>query len=318
MSLCAAILRFTRLGRVSIIVPAGLVGAMFGSSLSSVVRLPMDPIAAQGVSGFCMVIVALAIVTPRTRDSLRWAVSGIAAIALPEILVRTFHGTEPARIAMIAISFFVNFYVAGYLEQIRRRDFGLRRSYQAEARTDALTGLINRRCFVELYQREVARMQRQGRSFAIAIVDIDYFKAINDRYGHQTGDQVLTAMARLLEGWVRASDLVARWGGEEFAILFPDLAGDTSAASAERIRAAVQARPVVVGEQVVGPITISIGVTAVEAPEDIESAIGRADAALYRAKRNGRNRVEFEPVDARNAVTDAVGTGFAKPRQAAT
>jgi diguanylate cyclase (GGDEF)-like protein len=293
--LCAAAMRLTRLGKASFIVPLGLAGAAFGSSLSSVVRQPLDPVGAQGVAAVCMIVVGLALVTPRRRDSVSWALAGIAAIAAPEFLVRAATAASLAPMALVVIAFCINVYASGYLERIRRRDFRLRRSYRTEARTDALTGLINRRCFVELYQREAARLQRQKRSFAVAIVDIDRFKAINDRHGHQAGDDVLKAMARLLEGTVRATDLVARWGGEEFAILFPDLSGDSGAVSAERIRAAIQDRRVG-GGLAAGPVTVSIGVTAIEGIEDIERVIARADAALYRAKRNGRNRVEFEPL----------------------
>lgn len=160
------------------------------------------------------------------------------------------------------------------------------------ARTDALTGLANRRAFDEAAEQEVQRALRYNTSLALVMTDLDYFKGINDRHGHHVGDQVLQHFARILSASVRNIDLVGRWGGEEFAILMPGTDLEEAVQAAERMRLAVESA-------VCPPIdgtcccTASFGVAAfrIDTPTMV-SLLGRADAALYRAKDGGRNRVE--------------------------
>lgn len=169
------------------------------------------------------------------------------------------------------------------------------------AMTDALTGLANRRHFGDQLAREVIRCAEAGKPIALVTLDIDRFKAVNDQYGHPAGDAVLRRVAMLLEEQVRGGDLLARVGGEEFAVLAVEAALSEASQLGERLRACIEnAGPISVGRAAV-PVTISVGVAAlwtrqgdlVKAPERLLAA---ADDALYRAKRNGRNRVEVAPL----------------------
>jgi diguanylate cyclase (GGDEF)-like protein len=166
----------------------------------------------------------------------------------------------------------------------------LQRYHEAEhaALTDPLTGLANKRHFRDQGKREEAVARRYGRPLALIIADIDRFKAVNDTYGHLTGDEVLKSVAGVLSRCVRGADLLARWGGEEFVVLCPATGLEEASTLAERIRAAVEAHhgPV--------PITISLGVAALAKEEDLEAALDRADRALLRAKEQGRNQVQVE------------------------
>jgi two-component system cell cycle response regulator len=166
---------------------------------------------------------------------------------------------------------------------------------QLQARVDALTGLLNRRAFVPALTNDVARSGRYGTPLSVLLVDVDHFKHVNDRFGHAVGDQVLAAMGRLLGATLRTSDVVARWGGEEFVAMLPcsDLAAARQAA--ERLRAGAEALVVETTEGTRVPITISVGVAQFEPADNADGLIDRADRAMYLAKTSGRNRVEAAP-----------------------
>ncbi len=158
-----------------------------------------------------------------------------------------------------------------------------------DAFTDSLTGIANRRRFETDVEIEIARSRRKGWPAALMLLDIDRFKLINDRLGHPTGDVVLREVAAVCQRELRSYDLIARWGGEEFAVLLPQCDLDASRVVAARMLAAVRAlsMPVLDGARV----TVSLGVAAILDGEDaFAQAIDRADAALYRAKRSGRDR----------------------------
>ncbi len=157
------------------------------------------------------------------------------------------------------------------------------------ARRDELTGLFNRRAFIEAAQQEIARNRRDGQPLALAIGDIDHFKQLNDSYGHSVGDEVLTAVAQRLRDAVRGDDLVCRWGGEEFLFLLHGACTDRGASILERIRKGFAERPI---KTVSGsfPITLTFGLAAID--DALNPALGAADAAMYRGKKAGRNRVE--------------------------
>jgi diguanylate cyclase (GGDEF)-like protein len=147
------------------------------------------------------------------------------------------------------------------------------------ARTDDLTGLPNRRFWDEQLKRELARAGRRGTPLAVAMLDLDHFKLYNDRHGHQAGDRFLKEAAAAWEGMIRDSDIIARYGGEEFAVGFPDTGLDTARELVERLRSATPE-----GER------CSAGVAVFDGEEGADELVARADAALYEAKRGGRDR----------------------------
>lgn len=167
--------------------------------------------------------------------------------------------------------------------------------------TDALTGLANRRHFDRQLAQEISRARRYRRALSLVMVDLDHFKRLNDTYGHQTGDRVLQALARTIEREVRPSDFAARIGGEEFAIVFPETSLRTAVHVAERLRKAVEAAG---GQDGLPAITASFGVAAWSEGLDGNQLLAAADAALYRAKQAGRNRVAAaeEPREARAPI----------------
>lgn len=161
---------------------------------------------------------------------------------------------------------------------------------ERQALSDALTGLPNRRAFEAEAARMVARAKRSGSAITVGVADIDHFKKINDQHGHATGDEVLCAMSAVIAQAGRATDFVARIGGEEFGLLFPDAMPETARAVAERMRRAVADFPVVTmqGQQL--HVTISIGLAPFEGT--LTESLSKADSALYAAKNGGRNRTE--------------------------
>ena len=168
--------------------------------------------------------------------------------------------------------------------------------YRHAANTDSLTGVMNRRAFSEHALALAAQRSLRGKSVTVMMFDLDHFKSINDRFGHAVGDAVLKVFAQMLRNSMRANDIVARLGGEEFAAIVP---GDLSVATliGERVRAAFQTAGAVVEGHAIGG-TISIGAASTMVPvTNLDALVERADRALYRAKREGRNRVcVAEPV----------------------
>ncbi|MDH4379638.1 MAG: diguanylate cyclase [Vampirovibrionales bacterium] len=182
-------------------------------------------------------------------------------------------------------------YVLRYLS----RTADLEVTYQL-ATTDAMTGLKNHRYFQEHLARMLDQSKRSGQPVALLMVDIDYFKKFNDTYGHQAGDRVLKAVSQKLEHTVRKSDLVARYGGEEMAVVLADTDAEAAFQTAQKIVAAVAAEPYGIAEGTFKHVTISVGVSvcpdhALE-PADL---IAVADVGLYAAKEGGRNRVGLSP-----------------------
>ena len=185
-------------------------------------------------------------------------------------------------------------------EKVRLRTLELEaanRKLEDLSSTDALTGLANRRRFDTVWELEWQRALRQGFALAVAMIDVDHFKDYNDHYGHQAGDDCLRRLAQVLAAASqRSGELAARYGGEEFVIVLPAVNAEDAMANAERIRSAVQALNIVNAVDIpAGMLTVSIGVacrvpTAHDSPASLLRA---ADAALYEAKHQGRNRVCF-------------------------
>lgn len=173
------------------------------------------------------------------------------------------------------------------------RNAQLHTEVQRQAITDPLTELYNRRGFFEIGEHEIERSHRFSRPLVAMMVDIDHFKLINDEFGHAVGDQVLQQIATRIRNNVRKVDIVGRYGGDEFAILLPELDIFTAVNVAERLRKKVEALPFEANSQAV-PATISIGIAKImpDMP-DLDALLVRADHALYLAKNGGRNRVDI-------------------------
>ncbi len=156
---------------------------------------------------------------------------------------------------------------------------------------DGLTSLLNRRALHDHAEAELSRAARNASPFSLMMLDLDHFKSVNDRFGHATGDAALRLVASTLTQQVRAYDAVGRWGGEEFLILLPNTALAEAQAAAERIRVAIESSrlPLATGGEL--QLTASFGVTTLSGLASVHQLTAQADAALYRAKQAGRNRV---------------------------
>jgi len=184
------------------------------------------------------------------------------------------------------------------------------------ADTDSLTGLMNRRAFLGALQGEVARCDRHGYPLSFLLLDVDHFKAINDQLGHAAGDRVLAALGATLKRDMRLSDVLARWGGEEFVIALTstDLEGGT--AVGERVRARVEALDVMSENGTRIPVTVSVGLAVRRSGESLDAVIDRADRAMYSAKVSGRNRLRVdrpEVTDAMHSADDSEGATSCEP-----
>jgi diguanylate cyclase (GGDEF)-like protein/PAS domain S-box-containing protein len=168
----------------------------------------------------------------------------------------------------------------------------LENKLKMEARSDPLTGLHNRRSFAEMAEHELSRSRRMGSPLALMLFDIDFFKNINDRHGHDSGDVVLQSCSRSSARTIREIDILARWGGEEFIALLPGIDGQQAMEVAERLRQELASDEAVLPDGQHIAYTVSIGVTSLHGgSDDIDAMVKRADEALYAAKQGGRNRV---------------------------
>ncbi|MDR3683731.1 MAG: diguanylate cyclase [Geothrix sp.] len=180
------------------------------------------------------------------------------------------------------------------------------RSLEQLASTDLLTGAWNRRHFEQAVEGEVHRSSRYGHPMTLILLDIDHFKRINDTFGHPAGDQVIREVANCIRSAIRLSDSLTRWGGEEFLILMPNTGLSHATALAERIRETLAAHPF----EGIGPVTASLGLAEYIPSEPREAWLDRADRAMYRAKDQGRNRIEADPTrgDSQRAIEHLEGT----------
>jgi two-component system cell cycle response regulator len=179
------------------------------------------------------------------------------------------------------------------IAELQEQLIAARERLRIEATHDSLTGLLNRAAFFDGFHKEVVRARRYKTPLALIMADIDHFKAINDRHGHPIGDAVLRETARRLRGSIRASDVIGRYGGEEFVVAAPDCNLHDAMALAERFRTAICGLPIqaIDGEVLV---TMSLGVAATSDMDEADRLLEVADEALYRAKSAGRNTVEVE------------------------
>ena len=166
------------------------------------------------------------------------------------------------------------------------------RQSELNATTDALTGLGNRHAMKETFPRELKRCANSKHPVSLIMIDVDRFKTFNDLFGHVAGDRVLSAVAHVLKNQFRTKDLLARYGGDEFAVLLPEVGEEEALAVAERIRIAVTGKTSDGSDSLIRvPVEVSIGVAELDAQGTYDSLLRSADAALYRAKDAGRNTV---------------------------
>lgn len=217
-----------------------------------------------------------------------------------QVLVGDFITQHPKLVTAMAVMLVALLVLVAYFRSLNRRlHAALRQVRETEieltrqANTDGLTGLCNRKWFNEVIETEIGRALRYKRPLAMILMDLDHFKAINDKFGHPVGDKVLIAVAGMIGSSVRRGDVAARVGGEEFAILLPETNIEAAALMAERIRASLETTVLVQVGQTDVRCTVSIGVADVCPSIQNHSALYTAvDEALYQAKRLGRNRVE--------------------------
>ncbi len=264
-------------------------------------RLPRPVLAALGPLGVLLIAASLSSVSGAGDGAVlyiwpvlwcafffgrRGAIAIVLCVAVAHaltLLVLPAASSYPGRWLDVVVP--VTVVAAVVLALVRRNDELLAR-LAAEARADALTGLLNRRGFDERAELELTRARRERASLAVATFDIDYFKRVNDEWGHDVGDQVLVRIGSLLRERCRDIDLAARFGGEEFVVLMPGADAADAAAFAERVRAGL-AR----GERPGIPtVRLSAGVDAAIAPACVDELLQGADSALYNAKRAGRDR----------------------------
>ncbi len=246
-----------------------------------------------GIGGPLLVVMAAPAVSPSAPAAILTCLVGVLVPNVGMMLNRdgwlTIFSTNHYLVMGAALSMGI----AILVERDARRAFRLELELETAATTDPLTGVFNRRRVLELAEAEVARARRYGHALSVVMFDLDHFKQINDRHGHWGGDHVLRAFPIRLEKHLRRNDTLGRLGGEEFVIVLPETDRTAAAAAAERVRAAIAAESIPIGSSSV-TLTLSAGCAEL-APDDVafEPLLRRADAALYAAKRAGRNRVEL-------------------------
>jgi diguanylate cyclase (GGDEF)-like protein len=174
----------------------------------------------------------------------------------------------------------------------------LQEEFEQNANIDALTGLFNRRWIDDYFDRMLRRAKQQddNNDFAILLADVDHFKTFNDRYGHLAGDQALRCVANALRENTRPTDIVSRYGGEEFLMILPNTNPQMARSVAERIVTGMREQPIIMGETRFPNITISVGIASLEADDSFETLVEAADKGLFKAKESGRNQVAINRV----------------------
>ena len=262
---------------------AAIVGLLFSAQLAFVLRALTDkthPIRGRGhyilIASFALLMVVLLV---------RGLVIGLGWLHVDAVNNSNPYQAGLFVIAMCAVVSAALGFVYMTMERAERHSYEL-------AMRDTLTDMENRRAITDELERAVARSRRHGEMLGVLMLDIDHFKRVNDSYGHQAGDVVLRAVAQTLRARLRAQDVIGRFGGEEFLVVLPETDLEGARAAAEALRAAVEAAPIHWGAQRIS-VTVSVGLRGgiVTGGDTSDTLVGVADAAMYRAKQSGRNRV---------------------------
>lgn len=206
----------------------------------------------------------------------------------------TFEFKTRLMYSFLTVSFSFAFY-----EYVRHSSFvriqEMSQNFEKQAKRDPLTGLLNRRGMRENLKQELDRSQRYNNELTVMMCDIDYFKSINDQYGHDKGDDIIKSLATILGSGIRKQDSVARWGGEEFLFLLPETNGTQAMQLAQNIRIKIEETQYKQDDKTFS-VTVSIGLHQIDPTDTISQAITKADSNLYKAKEQGRNRCIINPV----------------------
>lgn len=290
--IAAVLVTFSRIGHDRLPWPVTL-GGLVGAATMSFIMVITPGGTNRHIPGLIMLYLALVAMAPTFRIAM-WNIIGL--LVIPNIVMVYFRIPTTELVAANAFLFLAAILcsiISFLIDRGHRAAFTLELEMQRWATTDALTGLANRHLFYDQARREIARMQRYGTVLAVIAIDVDHFKQINDTWGHDVGDLVLNAVGSVLRESARDPDVVARLGGEEFAVLAVGADIAAAAVLAERIRRNINDFEI----HHDGPplrVTASLGCSAVTAGElSIDPAVKRADTALYQAKSNGRNQVHI-------------------------
>ena len=230
---------------------------------------------------------ARVVAAPLAVLGLLFAMRSVVGVLAPTVAARPLHEAGAFNGAIIVVFMLVGLVLNLVLALMVVGRLVSRLQHLSER--DALTGLLNRRALAPLTHREAGRLRRYGETYALLMIDVDHFKAINDAHGHAAGDAVLVQLARVLREASREVDSIARIGGEEFCILLPHCELEGATRLAQRVHAAVRAAA---WDSLARPITVSVGLAVAQSPDETPQAVlARADRALYRAKNDGRDRV---------------------------
>ena len=247
-----------------------------------------------GVAGLVVIILTGTYIAVDKRDLLRINMLIVVALVPVMLLISVPPFDKIGTVVFVLLAIAASTLLGRVIEVSNRRAFALERDLHRDARTDSLTGLDNRRAMLERGRVELKRAQRSGVPVSVILCDLDHFKNINDKYGHEAGDRALIRSAMVLRLALRESDALGRWGGEEFMAVLVDTDSRVARDVAERMRAAVATTTV---EGLPNGATISLGVstqhTVVSPSTAWDAIVKEADMLLYQAKKEGRNRVIY-------------------------